>query len=121
MRVYARATKRERSSWRTSGRRAASWPTTRPSRRNRGKGSLSPRVIWRLRGRLRHDTGKRRANALPELNLMAKAKYLDERGRTFRDWLLVRSDIFGEIASRYATKVNPLLKSRTVRRPLDAL
>ncbi|OHE21988.1 MAG: sn-glycerol-3-phosphate dehydrogenase subunit C [Syntrophobacterales bacterium RBG_19FT_COMBO_59_10] len=58
---------------------------------------------------------------ISELNLMAKAKYLDERGRTFRDWLLVRSDLFGELASRYATKVNPLLKNRTVRRLLDAL
>jgi glycerol-3-phosphate dehydrogenase subunit C len=38
---------------------------------------------------------------ISELNLMAKAKYLDERGRTFRDWLLVRSDLFGELASRF--------------------
>src|SRR4030042_1414789 len=67
MRIYARSTKRERSSWRTSGRRAASWPTTRPSRRNRGKGLLSPRVIWRQRGRLRHDAGKRHANPPPDL------------------------------------------------------
>ena len=58
---------------------------------------------------------------ISELNLMAKAKYLDERGRTFRDWLLVRSDLFGELASRYAAKVNPLMKHRAVRWLLDAL
>ena len=55
------------------------------------------------------------------MNLMAKAKYLGERGRTFRDWLLVRSDLFGEMASRYAKIVNPLLKTKTVRWLLDAL
>ena len=58
---------------------------------------------------------------ISELNLMAKAKYLNERGRTFRDWLLVRSDLFGELAARFSKIVNPLMKNRTVRRLLDAL
>ena len=56
---------------------------------------------------------------ISELNLMAKAKYLDERGRTFRDWLLVRSDLFGELASRFSRIVNPLMKNRTIRWYLD--
>ncbi len=56
---------------------------------------------------------------ISELNLMAKAKYLDERGRTFRDWLLVRSDLFGELASRFSRIVNPLMKNHTIRWLLD--
>jgi glycerol-3-phosphate dehydrogenase subunit C len=56
---------------------------------------------------------------ISELNLLAKAKYLDERGRTFRDWLLVRSDRFGELAARFSRIVNPLLKNLAVRWLLD--
>jgi glycerol-3-phosphate dehydrogenase subunit C len=58
---------------------------------------------------------------ISELNLLAKAKYLDERGRTFRDWLLVRSDLFGEMAARFSSYVNPLMKKPTVRWLLDKL
>ena len=58
---------------------------------------------------------------ISELNLMAKAKYLNERGRTFRDWLLVRSDLFGELAARFSKIVNPLMKNGAVRRLLDVL
>jgi len=58
---------------------------------------------------------------ISELNLLAKAKFLDERGRTFRDWLLVRSDWFGELAARFSFIVNPLMKNRAVRWLLDAL
>ena len=58
---------------------------------------------------------------ISELNLMAKAKYLDERGRTFRDWLLVRSDLFGELASRFSRIVNPLMKNHTIRWLLDRM
>ena len=58
---------------------------------------------------------------ISELNLMAKAKFLDERGRTFRDWLLVRSDLFGELAARFSGIVNPLMKNDTVRWLLDRL
>jgi len=58
---------------------------------------------------------------ISDLNLAAKAKFLDERGRTLRDWFLVRSDLFGELASRYAGKVNRLLENRVFRRLLDAL
>ncbi|MCX5836903.1 MAG: 4Fe-4S dicluster domain-containing protein, partial [Deltaproteobacteria bacterium] len=58
---------------------------------------------------------------ISELNLRAKAKYLNERGRTFRDWLLVRSDLFGELAARFSKIVNPLMKNGIIRRLLDAL
>lgn len=58
---------------------------------------------------------------ISEMNLMARAKYLGERGRTFRDWLLVRSDLFGEIAARFSGRVNPLMKNPLVRRLLDGL
>jgi glycerol-3-phosphate dehydrogenase subunit C len=58
---------------------------------------------------------------ISEMNLLAKAKYLDERGRTFRDWLLVRSDLFGELAARFSKIVNPMMKNGAVRRLLDAL
>ena len=58
---------------------------------------------------------------ISELNLMAKSKYLNERGRSFRDWLLVRSDLFGELAARFSKMVNPLMKNKIVRRLLDIL
>jgi len=56
-----------------------------------------------------------------ELNLLAKSKLFAERGGSLRDWLLVRSDRFGEIASRFAPLVNRLLKNRLFRRLLDIL
>ncbi len=56
---------------------------------------------------------------ISELNLMAKAKYRGERGGTLRDWLLVRSDRFGELFSRFSVIVNPLMKRRVVRWLLD--
>lgn len=56
---------------------------------------------------------------ISELNLMAKAKYMDERGRSFRDWLLVRSDRFGELFSRFSAIVNPMMKMRAIRWLLD--
>ncbi|MBM4312318.1 MAG: anaerobic glycerol-3-phosphate dehydrogenase subunit C [Deltaproteobacteria bacterium] len=58
---------------------------------------------------------------ISELNLMAKAKYRDERRGTLRDWLLVRSDRFGEFFSRFSVIVNPLMKKRAVRWLLDKL
>jgi glycerol-3-phosphate dehydrogenase subunit C len=56
---------------------------------------------------------------ISELNLMAKAKYLDERGVSLRDWFLVRSDRFGELFSRFSAIVNPMMKKRAVRWLLD--
>jgi glycerol-3-phosphate dehydrogenase subunit C len=58
---------------------------------------------------------------ISEMNLLAKAKYLDERGRTLRDLLLVRSDLFGELAARFSKIVNPLMKNGLIRWLLDAL
>ena len=58
---------------------------------------------------------------ISEMNLLAKAKYLGERGRTFRDWLLVRSDLFGELAARFSLIVNPMMKNGAVRWLLHAL
>lgn len=56
---------------------------------------------------------------ITELNLRAKAKYFAEQGRSLRDWLLVRSDVFGELAARYSRRVNPLLRNRLFRWFLD--
>lgn len=56
---------------------------------------------------------------ISELNLMAKAKYVDERGVSLRDWFLVRSDRFGELFSRFSAIVNPMMKKSGVRWLLD--
>ncbi|MDZ4165943.1 MAG: anaerobic glycerol-3-phosphate dehydrogenase subunit C [Smithellaceae bacterium] len=56
---------------------------------------------------------------ISEMNLLAKAKYLDEKGRSFRDWLLTHLHRFDPLASRLAALVNPLLKSRPLRWLLD--
>jgi glycerol-3-phosphate dehydrogenase subunit C len=48
---------------------------------------------------------------ISELNLIAKAKYLDEKGRPFRDWLLTHSYRFGRVGSFSSAFINPLLKN----------
>jgi len=55
-----------------------------------------------------------------ELNLIAKAKYLDEKGRPFRDWLLTHTHLFGSLGSFLSPILNPLLKTSAVRWLLDA-
>jgi glycerol-3-phosphate dehydrogenase subunit C len=57
---------------------------------------------------------------ISELNLIAKAKYLDEKGRPFRDWLLTHISLFGNLASALSPVVNRLLRNRMVRWTLDA-
>jgi glycerol-3-phosphate dehydrogenase subunit C len=57
---------------------------------------------------------------ISELNLIAKAKYLDEKGRPFRDWLLTHISLFGNLASALSPMVNRLLRNRMVRWTLDA-
>ena len=47
---------------------------------------------------------------ISELNLIAKAKYLDEKGRPFRDWLLTHSYLFGRLGSFFSPIINRLLK-----------
>jgi len=53
---------------------------------------------------------------ISELNLIAKAKYLDEKGRPFRDWLLTHSYLFGRIGSFFSSFVNLLIKNSVVKR-----
>jgi len=57
---------------------------------------------------------------ISELNLIAKAKYLDEKGRPFRDWLLTHIHLLGPLGSFFSSIVNRLLKNPTVRGLLDA-
>jgi glycerol-3-phosphate dehydrogenase subunit C len=56
---------------------------------------------------------------ISELNLMAKAKYLDEKGRPFRDWLLTHTHLLGSFASRFSGIVNFLLKNEAVKWLMD--
>lgn len=52
---------------------------------------------------------------ISELNLIAKAKYLDEKGRPFRDWLLTHSYLYGKLGSRFSRILNPLFKNALVK------
>jgi glycerol-3-phosphate dehydrogenase subunit C len=52
---------------------------------------------------------------ISELNLIAKAKYLDERGRPFRDWLLTHSYLFGRIGSLFSPLINRLLENNQIK------
>jgi glycerol-3-phosphate dehydrogenase subunit C len=58
---------------------------------------------------------------ISELNLIAKAKYLDEKGRPFRDWLLTHTHLFGSIASAFSPIVNFFLKNSVVKGLMDAV
>src|SRR4030043_1571158 len=66
------------------------------------------------------DTVCPRGVPISELNLIAKAKYLDEKGRPLRDWLLTHSYLFSRIASLLSTITNLLLKNRAVKWIADA-
>lgn len=57
---------------------------------------------------------------ISELNLLAKAKYLDEKGRPFRDWLLTHSYLYGWVGALFAPLTNRLLRNPTLKRVLDA-
>ena len=54
-----------------------------------------------------------------QLNLMAKAKYLDEKGRSFRDWILTHAYLLGPPGSLFSSMVNRFLKNSAVKRLLD--
>ena len=56
---------------------------------------------------------------ISELNLIAKAKYLDEKGRPLRDWLLTHTFLLGRFGSLFSSIVNPLLRSSLVKWTLD--
>jgi glycerol-3-phosphate dehydrogenase subunit C len=58
---------------------------------------------------------------ISELNLIAKAKYLDEKGRPLRDWLLTHTYLFGRIASLLSPILNPLLRNSVAQWILDAV
>src|SRR4030043_267080 len=57
---------------------------------------------------------------ISELNLIAKAKYLDEKGRPLRDWLLTHSYLFSRIASFFSVITNFLVKNRAIKWIADA-
>ncbi|MDI6762805.1 MAG: anaerobic glycerol-3-phosphate dehydrogenase subunit C [Thermodesulfobacteriota bacterium] len=57
---------------------------------------------------------------ISELNLIARAKYLDEKGRPLRDWLLTHSYLFSGIASFFSVITNFLLKNRAFKWIADA-
>ena len=52
---------------------------------------------------------------ISELNLIAKAKYLDEKGRPFRDWLLTHSPLYGGLGSLFSPIVNWLLRNAAIK------
>ncbi|MGZ3513837.1 MAG: anaerobic glycerol-3-phosphate dehydrogenase subunit C [Thermodesulfobacteriota bacterium] len=52
---------------------------------------------------------------ISELNLIAKAKYLDEKGRPFRDWLFTHSYLFGRIGSFFSPLINRLLRNSQIK------
>ncbi|OGP75442.1 MAG: sn-glycerol-3-phosphate dehydrogenase subunit C [Deltaproteobacteria bacterium RBG_16_49_23] len=58
---------------------------------------------------------------ISELNLMAKAKYLDEKGRPLRDWFLTHSFLFAGLASFFSAITNFLLKNQAVKWIADSL
>jgi glycerol-3-phosphate dehydrogenase subunit C len=56
---------------------------------------------------------------ISELNLIAKAKYLDEKGRPFRDWLLTHTHLLGPLGSLFSPITNRLLRNPGVKWLLD--
>jgi glycerol-3-phosphate dehydrogenase subunit C len=58
---------------------------------------------------------------ISELNLIAKAKYLDETGRPLRDWLLTHSYLYGWLGSLLSSLGNPILRNRAIRWMIEAI
>jgi len=58
--------------------------------------------------------------AISDLNLIAKAKYLDEKGRPFRDWLLTHIYLLGPLGTLFSPIVNYLLKNSKIKEWADA-
>jgi len=56
---------------------------------------------------------------ISELNLIAKAKYLDETGRPFRDWLLTHSYLYSWLGSLFSPIINLLLKNSVIKRMVE--
>jgi glycerol-3-phosphate dehydrogenase subunit C len=57
---------------------------------------------------------------ISDLNLLAKAKHLDEKGRPLRDWILSHSHLFGRTGSLLNPLVNRVLGNAAFRRVLEA-
>jgi glycerol-3-phosphate dehydrogenase subunit C len=55
------------------------------------------------------------------LNLIAKAKYLDEKGRPLRDWLLTHSYLYSWIGSLLSSLGNLILKNPVIRWMIEAI
>jgi glycerol-3-phosphate dehydrogenase subunit C len=58
---------------------------------------------------------------ISELTLLAKAKYLDEKGRPFRDWLLTHSYLYGRLGSLFSPMVNLLLSNPIIKWLVEAV
>jgi glycerol-3-phosphate dehydrogenase subunit C len=58
---------------------------------------------------------------ISELNLIAKAKYLDERGRPLRDWLLTHFYLLGRLGSFFSPLINRLLRNSQMKWLLESL
>jgi glycerol-3-phosphate dehydrogenase subunit C len=52
---------------------------------------------------------------ISELNLIAKAKYLDEKGRPLRDWLLMHAYLLAPLGSLLSPVVNGLLRNSAIK------
>ena len=55
------------------------------------------------------------------LNLIAKAKYLDEKGRPLRDWLLTHSYLYGWLGSLLSSLGNLILRNPVIRWMIEAV
>ena len=58
---------------------------------------------------------------ISDLNLIAKAKYLDEKGRPFRDWLLTHAYRYGRLGSLFSPLINRLLRNSRIKSVVDAV
>jgi glycerol-3-phosphate dehydrogenase subunit C len=58
---------------------------------------------------------------ISELNLIAKAKHLDEKGRPFRDWLLTHSYLYGWLGSLLSPIANWLLRNSAIKRIVESV
>ena len=56
---------------------------------------------------------------ISELNLIARAKVLDEKGRPLRDWLLTHPSLLGKPGSFFSFVLNRLLENSAVKWALD--
>ena len=58
---------------------------------------------------------------ISDLNLIAKAKYLDEKGRPFRDWLLTHFYLYSRLGSFFSSLVNFLIKNSVMKWIVEAV